>query len=126
VNGREPVSMHPDDAADRGLVNGDSVKVFNLRGACVASLTVTDCVRRGVVQMATGAWYDPELPGRAGSICKHGNPNVLTPDFGTSRLAQGPGANSCLVDVEKFDDPAPDITAFDPPEFVELEQPNSR
>ena len=44
----------------------------------------------GVVQLATGAWFDPETPGKTGSLDKHGNPNVLTRDRGTSRLGQGP------------------------------------
>jgi hypothetical protein len=43
-----------------------------------------------VVHMSTGAWYDPEQPGVIGSLDKHGNPNLLTLDKGTSRLAQGP------------------------------------
>ena len=34
--------------------------------------------------------------------CKHGNPNVLTPDIGTSKIAQGPAAHSCLVNFEKY------------------------
>ncbi len=126
LNGREPISMHPADAEDRGLQDGETVKVFNSRGACVASVRITDGIRRGVVQMATGAWFDPESPGRIGSICKHGNPNVLTPDLGTSRLAQGPGANSCLVDVEGIGESTPGITAHDPPEIIESDCRRSR
>ena len=51
-------------------------------------------------------------------MCKHGNPNVLTPDKGTSRLAQGPIAHTCLVEVERFEGAAPAVTAFEPPEIV--------
>lgn len=109
VGGREVLRMHPDDAADRGLATGDPARVFNGRGACFVSVEVTDRIRAGVVELPTGAWYDPIDPGVAGSPCRHGNPNVLTRDEGTSSLAQGPVAQSCLVMVERaVDPPAPD------------------
>jgi biotin/methionine sulfoxide reductase len=91
------------------------VRVFNERGACLCAAVVSDGVRPGVMQLATGAWYDPLEPGMPGSICKHGNPNMLTLDKGTSSLAQGPIAHSCLVSIEKFEGELPPVTAFDPP-----------
>ena len=60
-------------------------------------LRLTDGLRRGVVAMATGAWWNPAVPGATDAPCLHGNPNVLTQDVGTSRLGQGPSAQSCLV-----------------------------
>ncbi|GAW34805.1 dimethyl sulfoxide/trimethylamine N-oxide reductase precursor [Roseovarius sp. A-2] len=95
IDGRSPVLMHPEDAAERGLSEGEAVRLFNARGACIAGLKISDTVRPGVVQIATGAWYDPD-----GDTCLHGNPNTLTLDKGTSRLAQGPIAHSCLVQIE--------------------------
>ncbi len=118
INGREPVSLHPDDAAARGIRHHNLVRVFNDRGACLASAVIDDRISASVVQIATGAWYDPAQPGQPGSICKHGNPNMLTLDKGTSRLAQGPTAHSCLVDIERFDDEPPPITAFRPPAII--------
>ncbi|MSO65914.1 MAG: Asp-tRNA(Asn)/Glu-tRNA(Gln) amidotransferase GatCAB subunit C [Alphaproteobacteria bacterium] len=115
VQGREPVWLHPDDAASRGVKAGDVVRVFNDRGACLAGVVVTDSVRPGVVRLATGAWYDPLEPGRIGSLCVHGNPNVLTRDKGTSKLAQGPSAMSTLVEVERWQGKLPPVRAFDPP-----------
>ena len=47
---------------------------------------------RGVVIISTGSWYDPEEPTNINSICKHGNPNMLSPDIGL-QLAQGPAAH---------------------------------
>jgi len=113
--GREPAMLHPDDAAARGIAEGDIVRVFNGRGACLCCATLSDAIRPGVVQVSTGAWYDPEVPGDPDALCKHGNPNVLTPDRGTSRLGQGPTAHSCLVEVERFEGDPPPVTAFDPP-----------
>jgi biotin/methionine sulfoxide reductase len=109
--------MHPDDAAARGLRDDDIVRVFNDRGACLAGLQTSDALRPGVVQLATGAWFDPLQPGEPGSLDKHGNPNVLTPDRGTSRLGQGPSAHSCLVEIEAYRESAPPVTSHEPPPF---------
>jgi biotin/methionine sulfoxide reductase len=68
-----------------------------------------------VIQISTGAWYDPVEPGTIGSLDKHGNPNVLTLDKGTSRLAQGPSAQTTLVQVEKFVGDPPPVSAFETP-----------
>jgi biotin/methionine sulfoxide reductase len=119
IQGREPLTMHPDDAAARGIRNGDVVRVYNDRGACLAGVIVSDAVRKGVAQLSTGAWYDPEEPGVPGSLCKHGNPNVLTRDKGTSKLGQGPSAHSLLVEIEKFEGTPPPVTAFVPPQIEE-------
>lgn len=62
VQEREPVRIHPDDAAARGLHHGDVVRVFNDRGACLAGVVIDDAVRPRVVQLTTGAWYDPLEP----------------------------------------------------------------
>jgi len=92
--------------------------VFNQRGACLAGVKIEQQLIKNVVQMPTGSWFDPEVAGEIGSLCKHGNVNVLTPDLGTSTLAQGPAAHSCLVQVEKFVGKLPKITAFDAPEII--------
>lgn len=113
--GREPAVLHPEDAAARGIVEGDIVRVFNGRGACLCCATLSDALRPGVVQVSTGAWYDPQTPGDPDALCKHGNPNVLTADRGTSRLGQGPTAHSCLVDVTRYEGDPPPVTAFEPP-----------
>jgi biotin/methionine sulfoxide reductase len=115
VSGREPVWMHPDDAAARELRDGDVVRLFNGRGACLAGLVVTDDIRKGVIMLATGAWYDPLEPGAKGTLDIHGNPNMLTIDKGTSKLAQAPISQTALVEVEKWSDPLPDIAVFSQP-----------
>lgn len=111
--------MHPDDAEARGLTDGDIVRVFNDRGACLAGVRLDPGRLRGVATMSTGAWFDPLEPGVPGSLCVHGNVNVLTQDVGTSRLGQGPSAHSCLVEVERFSGLLPEIKVHRPPEIVE-------
>jgi len=123
IGGRERVTLHAEDAAARGIAGGEVVRVFNDRGALLAVAALTHDIRRGVIKLPTGAWYDPAMPGEIGALEKHGNPNVLTPDRGTSRLAQGPSAHSALVQIERFDGEVPAVTAFEPPEVVERSAP---
>jgi len=114
----EPIEINPKDAARRNLKDGDIVRVFNDRGSCLCGVVVTEDIMVGVVVISTGAWYDPLDPGQPDSLCKHGNPNVLAPDIGTSSLGQGPAAHSCLVDVVLYDGPAVKVTAYEPPEII--------
>jgi biotin/methionine sulfoxide reductase len=117
VQGREPIRMNPTDAAARGLAEGDVVRVFNDRGACLAGVVVDERLRPGVVQLSTGAWYDPEDPADLDAMCVHGNPNVLTEDVGTSSLAKGCTGAHVLVEIEKFIGALPPVRAHEPPEI---------
>ena len=82
---------------------------------CLAGAVLTDAIRPGVVQVSTGAWFDPEQPSSIGSLDKHGNPNVLTRNRGTSKLSQSCSAQTTLVEVERFTGEPPAITVFTPP-----------
>jgi biotin/methionine sulfoxide reductase len=115
IKGREPVRIHPQDAAARGIGEGDIVRLYNDRGACLAGAALSEMLRPGVVQLSTGAWYDPDDPAAETPLCVHGNPNVLTRDAGTSRLAQGCTGQLSLVEIERFEGPLPPVKAFDPP-----------
>ena len=115
IRGREPVRIHPQDAAARGISDGDIVRLYNDRGACLGGAVLSEALRPGVVQLSTGAWYDPADPTAEKPLCVHGNPNVLTRDVGTSRLAQGCTGQLCLIEIERFEGPLPRVKAFDPP-----------
>jgi biotin/methionine sulfoxide reductase len=114
--GREVACMHPEDAERRGIHDGDIIRLFNARGACLAAVRLTDGIRPGVIQLPTGAWYDPADPEEDSPLCVHGNPNVLTRDVGTSNLAQGCTGQLTTVEVERFEGNLPPIQAYDPPE----------
>jgi len=92
--------------------------VFNDRGSCLAAAELFDGIRRHVIELPTGAWFDPLDPAAEDSLEVHGNPNVLTRDAGTSRIAQGPTAHSCLVEVERFSGPLPEVKVFRQPEIA--------
>ena len=118
ISGREPLTMHADDAAERGIAAGDVVRVFNDRGACLAGVRLSRDMLRGVAVLATGAWLDQSGgqgggvgDGQVDAMCVHGNPNVLTQDVGTSKLGQGPSAQSCLVEVAPWREALPPVRA---------------
>ena len=110
VQGREGVHIHPDDAAMRGIADGEVVELFNDRGRCLAGAVLNPAIMPGVVRLSTGAWHDPD-----GMLDRHGNPNVLTLDRGASSLSQGCSAHSCLVDIRRLTELPPPVRAFDPP-----------
>lgn len=115
IQGREPVWIHPLDAQARGISDGDIVRVHNDRGHCLAGAVVTEDIRPSVLKLSTGAWFDPERWDDSNRLCKHGNPNVLTLDIPASAFSQGCSAQTCLVDIERFDGIPPPLNAHELP-----------
>ncbi|MCV4261578.1 molybdopterin guanine dinucleotide-containing S/N-oxide reductase [Pseudomonas capsici] len=115
IHEREPLTLNRSDAQARGVSDGDVVKVFNERGAFLAGVIVSGDIRPGVVQIATGAWFDPLVHGQRGSLEKHGNPNMITLDVGASSLSQGCAAQTASVEIVRWDGELPEVTAFEPP-----------
>ncbi|MGJ5178577.1 molybdopterin-dependent oxidoreductase [Bradyrhizobium oligotrophicum] len=116
IAGREPCWISAQDAAARGIKTGDVVRVFNGRGQCLAGALVTEDIRPGVIQLQEGAWYDPVEPGKPGTLCRYGDPNVLTPDIPTSKLGQATAAATCMVQVERWAGETPKVKVFDTPQ----------
>lgn len=116
--GREICTIHPSAATARGISNGDLIRIFNARGSCLATATISENILETVVQLPTGSWYDPDMDDRDLPFCMHGNPNVLTRDVGTSALAQATTGQLTTVQIERFTDSPRAIRAFEPPESV--------
>lgn len=121
VAGREPLYISEQDATTRGLKAGDIARVFNARGQVLAGVVISPDFTPGVVRIHEGAWYSPQEGGKAGTLCTYGDPNVLSADIGTSQLAQGPSAHTVLVEVERYQQKAPQVTAFGGPQIVKEE-----
>ena len=117
IAGREPVLIHPEDAAARGINTGDIVTLWNGRGRCLAGAKVTDEIMQGCLFLWTGAWWDPDFD-EPGLCDRHGNPNVLTHDLRTSALSQSPASHSAMVRLAKWDKPAPVVQAHVRPSFI--------
>jgi anaerobic selenocysteine-containing dehydrogenase len=92
---REPhLDMHPEDAAARGIRDGDRVRVFNDRGSYVLKARINGKPRRGVV-VAPSVWWKKHAPdGR--------NANNVTSQR-TSDLGGGATFYDCRVQVERID-----------------------
>jgi anaerobic dimethyl sulfoxide reductase subunit A len=91
---RDDVWVHPDDAAARGIADGQRVAVFNDRGRTLIPARVTDRVARGVVSIKEGAWFSLDASGQDTRGCS----NLLTPDL--SSPAGATPFNSCFVEIE--------------------------
>jgi molybdopterin guanine dinucleotide-containing S/N-oxide reductase-like protein len=96
----EPVWLNPVDAAARGILDGDVVKIFNERGALLAGAWLTERIRSSAVYIEHGARWDPILPGE---LDRGGDINTITPHKTTSKNATGMVASGFLVDVVKVD-----------------------
>lgn len=119
VADREPLWIHPEDAAARGIQTGDLVRVYNGRGQVLAGAVISERIKKNIVALHEGAWYDP-ADGSPNALCKNGCGNVLAIDRGTSRLAQGNTGYTAVVNVEKYMGDAPTLTAFTPPKMAEI------
>ncbi|GAB1089667.1 MAG: trimethylamine-N-oxide reductase TorA [Shewanella algae] len=127
VQGREPVYINPEDARARGIKDGDLVRVFNGRGQLLAGAVVSGRFPKGVIRIHEGAWYGPvgkdgsvEGGAEIGALCSYGDPNTLTQDIGTSKLAQACSAYTCQVEFEKFTGKAPKVSSFDGPIEIKI------
>jgi anaerobic selenocysteine-containing dehydrogenase len=94
---REPhLDMHADDAAARGIRDGDRVRVFNDRGGYTLKARVNGKPRPGVV-VAPSVWWKKYA--RDG-----GNANNVTSQR-TTDLGGGATFYDCRVEVERVDAP---------------------
>ena len=119
VNGAEPCLINVKDAAERGIKDGDFVRVFNDRGQIIAGAKLTDSIRPGVIRVNEGGWYDPAEPGKAGTLSRYGDVNVLSMDIPTSKLGQGNCGHSVVGEVEKYTGPAVTVAVFTAPKGAE-------
>lgn len=90
------VFINPNNAAERGIKNGDKVKIFNDRGAMIIPCRITPKIMPGVVNIPQGAWF---TPGKNG-VDTRGCINVLT-SHRWSPLAFGNTQHTIMVEIEK-------------------------
>lgn len=88
--GPQTVTIHPNDAKERGIVEGVQVRVFNDRGSFEGQAVVNDDVTPGLVVAPLGYWraYNNGSAVNAISSCEHSN------------LGHAPSYSDNLVQVE--------------------------
>ena len=96
----EPVWMHPETAAARGIENGDIVKIFNERGIVLFAARVSERVMPGVVIINKGSRVDPIAP----HIDRGGAINLISPDNQISKYCKGFAVTGYLVEAAKVTD----------------------
>lgn len=88
--------IHPADACERGIKNGELMEVFNDRGCVRIPALVTDRIMKGVVALSEGGWFRPAADGADERGCI----NVLTSSRPTP-LARGNPQHTNLVQARK-------------------------
>ncbi|WP_395824416.1 molybdopterin-dependent oxidoreductase [Collimonas sp.] len=92
TEGEPHLDMHPADARQRGLANGDTVRIYNDRGSFNAKLRVTDKARIGLVVGLSIWWKKMAGDGK--------NANEVTSQRLTD-MGRAPTFYDALVEVEK-------------------------
>jgi anaerobic selenocysteine-containing dehydrogenase len=90
VRGQVALQMHPSDARERRLQEGDPVRVWNDAGEVRCRVVLTDAMRPGVVFLPKGLWSRHTQNGKTA--------NALAPDTLTD-LGQGACFNDARVEV---------------------------
>ncbi|MBF7995180.1 DMSO/selenate family reductase complex A subunit [Rahnella laticis] len=88
--------INPADATQRGIAQGDSVRIHNDRGVTLIPAEVTQRIMPGVVALQAGAWWQPDENG----VDRGGCANVLSSARITA-LAKGNSHQTMLVEVVK-------------------------
>ncbi len=87
------IAIHPDDAAERLVEEGDTVRVHNALGEVHCLATITPRIARGVVSLPKGLWRK--------STFNRATANTLAPDSLTD-LAGGACFNDARVEVTRM------------------------
>lgn len=87
--------IHPDNAKERGIRNGERVKVYNDRGRLIIPVKVTKRIVKGVVAIPQGAWFTPDEKGTDIRGCM----NTLT-SLRPTAISKANAQHTNLVQVE--------------------------
>jgi len=92
-DGPEPIEIHPDDAAERGIADGDLLRVYNDRGEVHLRAQISTKMRRGVLYSPKGAWRRSSATGQTTNA-------LISADL-KADIADGAIYNDTYVDIEK-------------------------
>ncbi len=92
AEGEPGLELHPDDAAARGIADGEYLRVFNARGSMRLKAEITTRARRGVV-VAQSIWWRKLAPDGK-------NANELSGQALTD-MGEAPTFYDCAVQVER-------------------------
>lgn len=113
IGSRAIVWLHPHDALERGLHEGDTVRIWNGRGACLADLGICANRLHNVAEMLPAYDYEPLVDGAPGSLDTAGVLQILVED----RSVQGASLD-CLVEIEAWRLDPPALRVISEPRFT--------
>jgi anaerobic selenocysteine-containing dehydrogenase len=97
----EPVWIHPQDAAKKGIKSGDIVKLYNERGTVLGGAIVWERIMPGVVYQDHGARADIINAGPQEYLDRGGAINLIAPAKGTSQNCWGMATSGYLANIDK-------------------------
>jgi anaerobic dimethyl sulfoxide reductase subunit A len=90
------IFMNPMDAEERGISDGDQVRVWNQRGTIIMPVRITVRIMPGLVDIPQGGWFTPDPTG----VDRRGSINILSNERPTPYSFGNP-QHSIMVQVEK-------------------------
>jgi len=99
IAGEPTVMIHPDDAAQRGIMDAQQVQVFNDRGSFSAVARVTTNVSSGVIVAPMGYWRKFSPSRSTVNVC---NPTAF------ADLGHAPTFSNNMVEVRRLLTPSED------------------
>ena len=94
----EPCWLNPKTASERGIKDGDIVRVYNERGSILCGARVWERIMPGVSYVDHGARVDWIIPGK---LDRGGAINLISPSKTVSKNCPGMASSGYLVEVEK-------------------------
>jgi anaerobic selenocysteine-containing dehydrogenase len=94
AHGLEVLELHPDDAAARGIDEGDEVRVWNARGEVVLRAQLSAAMQPGVAYSPKGTWLSTSPTGQTVNA-------LLDADLRTD-IADGACYNDTFVEIARL------------------------
>jgi trimethylamine-N-oxide reductase (cytochrome c) len=94
--------LNPDDAAARGIRQHDLIRVFNDRGAVICAADIAQTVVAGAVMTYESSAEIDLIETDQGMVDRGGCVNLLTPSRPQVAGTDASGPNSCLVQIERW------------------------
>ncbi len=113
----QPFFISAQDAAEKGVKDGDVVRVWNEGGQIIRQVSISERLMPGVVALPWGAWVAID---EATGIDKAGSANILTPTASSGCGVSGYNTN--IVNFEKYDKIALEPDYAWPDRVIELGQ----
>jgi anaerobic selenocysteine-containing dehydrogenase len=93
MGGSQPVILHPLDAAERAIADGDAVTLRSAHGAMDGRAQLSEDVARGVVVSPVGYWLDAEQGATVNAVTATGYADMgRAPVFSDTRVEVSPAA----------------------------------